>query len=188
MGLDYTDGCVNFRDVGGYINLILGEKKLHENQLLRGGSIDYVKMPSEIGHAKSIINLRNGADETAFNADYLHFPMANKIEKYDTSQKEVKIWLNQIIKTFENPDVQFPVLVHCLSGKDRTGIVIAAILLIIGIKQEIIIEEYLLSDGEVNVEWIQLAMDGMQDVDAYFNRLELHKVRENLTKYLVITS
>lgn len=184
MGLDYTDGCVNFRDVGGYINLILGEKKLHENQLLRGGSIDYVKESSEIGHAKSIINLRNGADEAAFDADYFHFPMSNKIEKYDTSQKEVKIWLNQIIKTFENPTVQFPILVHCLSGKDRTGIVIAAILSIIGIKQEIIIEEYLLSEGEVKVEWIQLAMDGMQDVDMYFNRIDFQNVRKNLLKQL----
>ncbi len=184
MGLDYTDGCVNFRDVGGYINLILGEKKLHENQLLRGGSIDYVKTLDEIGQAKSIINMRNGADEAAFDAEYLHFPMSNKIEKYDTSQKEVKIWLNQIIKTFENPAIQFPILVHCLSGKDRTGIVIAAILLIIGIQKEIIIEEYLLSEGEVKVEWIQLAMDGMQDVDMYFNRINLQNVRKNLRKQL----
>ncbi len=26
MGLDYTDGCVNFRDVAEFINLIKGEK------------------------------------------------------------------------------------------------------------------------------------------------------------------
>jgi protein-tyrosine phosphatase len=188
MGLDYTDGCVNFRDVGGYINLINDKKILQEKRFLRGGSIDYVKMPSEIGHAKTIINLRNGADEAAFDAEYLHFPMSNKIEKYDTSQKEVNIWLNQIVKTFENPNVKFPVLIHCLSGKDRTGIVIAAILLIIGIKQEIIIEEYLLSEGEVKEQWIQLAMDGMQDVDAYFNRIDLQNVRKHLTKKLISTS
>jgi protein-tyrosine phosphatase len=185
MGLDYTDGCVNLRDVGEFINLICGEKVLKENQLLRGGSIDYVNTLDEIGNTKSIINLRNSQDPEIFTLDYFHFPMSNKIEKYDTSQKEVRIWLNQIIKTFEDPKLEFPVLVHCLSGKDRTGIVICVILLIIGIEKKIIIEEYLLSEGEVKIEWIQLAIDGIQDVETYFNRVDLKKVRENLKTKLI---
>ena len=74
-------------------------------------------------------------------------------------------------KTFENSKLEFPVLVHCLSGKDRTGIVICVILLIIGIEKKIIIEEYLLSEGEVKIEWIQLAIDGVQNVDTYLNRV-----------------
>lgn len=186
MGLDYTDGCVNLRDVGEFINLICGEKVLKENQLLRGGSIDYVNTLDEIGNTKSIINLRNSQDPEIFTLDYFHFPMSNKIEKYDTSQKEVRIWLNQIIKTFEDPKLEFPVLVHCLSGKDRTGIVICVILLIIGIEKKIIIEEYLLSEGEVKIEWIQLAIDGIQDVETYFNRVDLKKVRENLKTKLIM--
>lgn len=185
MGLDYTDGCVNFRDVAEFINLIKGEKLLNENLLFRGGSIDYVHQLNEIGNAKSIINLRNGIDPELFQIDYLHFPMANKVEKYDTSQKEVRVWLNGIIKTFENSNLKLPVLVHCLSGKDRTGIVVAAILLIIGIEKEIIIEEYLLSDGEVKLEWIQLALNGMQNIDSYFNRVDLKKIRKNLHEKLL---
>ena len=111
--------------------------------------------------------------------------MANKVEKYNTSQKEVKVWLNKILKTFENPDLKYPLLVHCLSGKDRTGIVIAAILLITGINKELIIEEYLLSEGDVKTEWINMALDGMQDIENYFNRIDLPKVRENLKNRLV---
>ena len=111
--------------------------------------------------------------------------MANKVEKYNTSQKEVKVWLNKILKTFENPDLKYPLLVHCLSGKDRTGIVIAAILLITGINKELIIEEYLLSEGDVKTEWINMALDGMQDIENYFNRIDLPKVRENLNNRLV---
>ena len=42
MGLDYTDGCINFRDIGGYVNLIMGKTMLREGCLFRGGSIDYV--------------------------------------------------------------------------------------------------------------------------------------------------
>lgn len=184
MGLDYTNGCVNFRDVGGYINLITNTNQFVKGKLFRGGSIDYVKNHNEIQNAKTIINLRNSIDDVLFQAEYCHFPMSNKIEKYDTSQKEVQIWLNQIIKIFEDPELKFPVFVHCLSGKDRTGIVIAAILSIIGVKKEIIIEEYLLSEGEVQEKWIEQALNGMQDLNAYFNRVNLVEVRRNLKELL----
>lgn len=182
MSLDYTDGCVNFRDVGEFINLISNEQVLKEGMLFRGGSIDYVKDLNEIKNAQSILNLRNGADSKTFDIDYYHFPMSNKIEKYETSQKEVKVWLNQIIKTFENPDVKFPILIHCLSGKDRTGIVIAVVLLILGIERDIIKEEYLLSEGEVKEEWIELSLNGIQNLDTYFDRVKLSSVRENVEK------
>lgn len=180
MGLDYTEGCVNFRDVGAYINLILGKQVLPEGKLYRGGSIDYVKDILEIAHCKTIINLRKRADFEDFNCNYLHFSMANNIEKYDTSQKEVKRWLNSIIKTFENPKLQYPVLIHCLSGKDRTGIVVAALLLIIGIDKETIIEEYLLSNGEVTTALITLAIDGMLPLANYFEGLDLEQIKNML--------
>ncbi len=182
MGLDYTDGCVNFRDVGEFINLIRQDKKFPEGKIYRGGCIDYIKSESEIGNPKSIFNLRNGPDPTRFNVDYYHFPMSNKVEKYDTSQKEVKQWLNKIIKEFENPELKYPVLIHCLSGKDRTGIVIATILFIVGIEREVIKEEYLLSDGEVDEMLIYQALDGIKNIEKYFDRIDIEKVKMNLLK------
>ncbi|OJJ20937.1 tyrosine protein phosphatase [marine bacterium AO1-C] len=180
MGLDYTDGCVNFRDVGGYVNLILEKDVLPEGKIFRGGSIDYIENLGEIGQVHSIINLRNRPDYQNFAVDYFHFPMSNKVEKYDTTQKEVKIWLNNILKVFENQALKSPLLIHCLSGKDRTGIVVAALLLILGIDENTIQEEYLLSLGEVKTEWIQQSISGMQVIDHYFNRVDLNKVRENI--------
>lgn len=180
MGLDYTQGCVNFRDVGAFVNLILEKEVLPEKKLYRGGSIDYIKDLEDIGTPKTIINLRNGSDPDTFSLAYFHFPMANKYEKYDTCQKEVRYWLNEIVQVLENPNLEYPILIHCLSGKDRTGIVVAAILLILGIDKEVIIEEYLLSDGEVSRERIQLAMEGMKNVETYFNRVDIDKVRDNL--------
>lgn len=59
MGLDYTDGCVNFRDIRAYINLILEKEVLPEGKLFRGGSIDYIERLADIGSIKSLINLRN---------------------------------------------------------------------------------------------------------------------------------
>ena len=179
MGLNYTDGCVNFRDVGEYLELITGKALIPQGRLLRGGSIDHVKTHGEIDHAATIINLRNGEDVHTWDIDYLHFPMANKVEKYDTSQNEVRRWLNQIIRSLENPKLRLPVLVHCLSGKDRTGIVVAALLLIQGIDREVIIEEYLLSEGEVKKELIEQAMNGMMPLDVYFKGVDLQKVKAN---------
>jgi protein-tyrosine phosphatase len=184
MGLDYTDGCVNFRDVGGYLNLLIGEEKFQEGKLFRGGSIDYIKEHSEIQNAQTIINLRKGPDDNLFDMHCYHFSMSNKIEKYHTEQKEVRLWLNQIMRLFEE-DLQYPVLVHCLSGKDRTGIVIAAILYILGVEKELIIEEYLLSIGEIKKEWIQFALEGFEDVDSYFSRINLELVRKNLKRELL---
>lgn len=182
MGLDYTAGCVNFRDLGGYINLILGKDCLPEGLLYRGGSIDYVETLDEIGNAASIINLRNGQDPQNFAVDYYHFPMSNKIEKYDTTQKEVRTWLNTILQVFEEEALPYPVLIHCLSGKDRTGIVVAALLLILGFQEEEIIEEYLLSEGELHLELIQQSLEGMRNMEQYFDRIDLGKIRDNLTQ------
>lgn len=180
MALDYTDGCVNFRDVGAFVNLILGEDRLPEGRLYRGGSTDYVFDATDIGSPGTIFNLRNGHDPNTFNADYAHFPMFNKVEKYDTAQPEVRTWLNQILCELENPEVKYPLLIHCLSGKDRTGIVVAAILLVLGIDRPVIQEEYLLSDGEVQRNWVELALDGMGDVEEYFGQVDLEKVRRNV--------
>lgn len=180
MKLDYTAGCVNFRDVGEFVNLIKGKDILPLHKLYRGGNIDYVQDIAEINHVQSIFNLRNRADFENWEADYFHFPMSNKIEKYDTKQKEVQIWLNQILKVFENSELKFPVLIHCLSGKDRTGIVVAAILLILDIPSDIIIEEYLLSDGEVSQELIVQAIEGMKNIEKYFNRVNIQQVKENI--------
>lgn len=185
MGLNYTDGCVNFRDTGEFINLISGNLLFLEGKLFRGGSIDYIKGHDEIENVRSVINLRNAADPRAFEADYYHFPMSNKIEKYDTSQKEVRVWLNQIMSIFASEAFKFPVLIHCLSGKDRTGIVIAAILLILGIDEKVILQEYLLSEGEIKPELIQVSMDGMNDTEKYFNRVKLNLIRSNLKANLL---
>lgn len=182
MGLNYTDGCVNFRDLGEYISLIVENSELPTKRIYRGGSIDHVKNVEEIGSPKSVINLRNGLDYQAFDIDYYHFPMSNKIEKYDTSQKEVRRWLNEIIQTFESNKMKYPVLIHCLSGKDRTGIVIAALLLILGYSKETIVEEYLLSDGEVKKSLIHQSIEGMMPIEEYFDRVDLELIRRHLKK------
>ena len=177
MGLDYSAGCVNYRDVGDSLALVADAEIFPARRLFRGGKIDFVTDIAAIETPATILNLRRGADPQNLPTAYAHFPASNDLEKYETKVRGVRQWLNDVVGFFAAPSTQFPVLVHCTSGKDRTGVVVAALLLIVGIKRDWIIAEYLLSDGDVSQEWIELAIDGMEDVDRYFNRVDLDAVR-----------
>ena len=88
-------------------------------------------------------------------------------------------WLNAVATVIaEAPGV--PILVHCASGKDRTGVVVAVLLLTLGAPREVIVEEYLLSDGGVERAWIEQALDGVGDVGRYLDRVDLGRVRGKL--------
>jgi protein-tyrosine phosphatase len=39
-----------------------------------------------------------------------------------------------------------PVLIHCLAGKDRTGVVVALLLRLVGVERDAVIDEYLLTN------------------------------------------
>jgi protein-tyrosine phosphatase len=111
---------------------------------------------------------------------YLHFPIVNTFEVYAIETYEVRMWLNEIFRTFENSKLQQPVFIHCLSGKDRTGIVVGIILSFIGIDRQAIIEEYLLSDGETKKEMFVDALEGLKNPEKYFERIKINAVINNL--------
>jgi hypothetical protein len=45
------------------------------------------------------------------------------------------------------------VLFHCLAGKDRTGVVAALLLTVVGVGRDAIVEDYVLSDGTMPTEF-----------------------------------
>ena len=55
--------------------------------------------------------------------------------------------IQQTIKYVLN-ESSLPCLIHCMSGKDRTGLVIAIILKAIGVPMDTIIEDYEMSNGD----------------------------------------
>ncbi len=57
----------------------------------------------------------------------------------------------EAIKVLSAPD-SFPALVHCSAGKDRTGIVIALILAVLGVPDEVIAADYGLSASYLDTE------------------------------------
>lgn len=171
--------CTNFRDVGEWVTLIAGRAYLPRDRLLRGGKLDMVRDPREIGCPRTIVNLRMGEDRDTFGAAYRHVAIPNEHEKYETRDRAVRRWLNAVASTVADAPAT-PILLHCTSGKDRTGVAVAVLLLTLGVPREVIVEEYLLSDGEVHRAWIEGALDGVGDVREYLDRVDLARVRAPL--------
>lgn len=63
---------------------------------------------------------------------------------YEHAISDYQNELRQVFKLLLNPD-HYPVLILCNSGKDRTGVVIALVLLALDVPREIILEDYMLS-------------------------------------------
>ena len=59
-----------------------------------------------------------------------------------------KVAYAEMYRTLVDEDRR-PALVHCTTGKDRTGWAVAALLLFLGVRADVVMHEYLLSDGEV---------------------------------------
>lgn len=51
----------------------------------------------------------------------------------------------RILKQLAKPDIQ-PCLLHCTAGKDRTGVIVALLLMLVEVPKEAIAEEYSLTD------------------------------------------
>lgn len=173
----------NFRDVGEFVNLLAEQELLRTKRLYRGGKITYLENLSQIETPKTIINLRRGQDPYFSNVNMLHIATDNQLEVYDTSNNKVRYWLNEVIMCFQNGQINFPVFIHCTSGKDRTGVVIVALLTLLDIPQDIIIEEYLLSEGEIRRDWIEQALNGIGDTKKYFNKVCSSTIRK---QFLII--
>lgn len=109
----------------------------------------------------------------------VHFPVSNDHEKYQTDTPEVRKCLRAIVKTIES-GVQYPLYIHCLSGKDLTGVVIACLLKIIGASEKDIVQEYYLSVGTETNDYIHTALARFSDLDAYFHGIDLNVVRQSL--------
>ncbi len=185
MSLDHTSGSVNFRDVGEFVNLLSGKELMREKRLFRGGKTDFCLTASDIETPGTIINLRQRQDTRDFGARMIHCPVSNDIEKYNTTVPEVRIWLHSVFRKFENHELPMPLFIHCLSGKDRTGIVIGVVLIMLNIPREIILEEYLLSEGELQRELFNDAMEGIGNPVVYFRKLDVLRISDNLSGWFL---
>jgi protein-tyrosine phosphatase len=165
----------NYRDVGEALSLWIDPPPIPAGRLLRGGKLDFFTTPEDIGRPRTVLNLRRGPDPTHLahpdarpragvdGTKLVHVPANDTVENYATSQKLVRRWVAEALAVLASPATAWPVYVHCTAGRDRTGVVIAAALGAIGVPREVVIEEYLLSEGAERA-LIVVALDGLGDV------------------------
>lgn len=157
----------NFRDVGVSVNQLAGAQLFPEKVFYRGGRINSVMTHKELLNIPTILNLRAGKDEKKFNCVYLHVPAEDKLENYETSQRKIRKWVNNVLHEVAKENISFPVFIHCTSGKDRTGVITAAILKLFEIPDQMIIKEFMLSDGVESAKSIKIALEGFGDINQY---------------------
>jgi protein tyrosine/serine phosphatase len=85
----------------------------------------------------------------------------DRLENYQTHEPPVRRWLETILEVVTDPASEPPTFVHCAAGRDRTGVAIAAILHAMGVPEDLIIADHLMTDGVADETQIQIALRGL---------------------------
>ncbi|QKE72403.1 tyrosine-protein phosphatase [Arthrobacter citreus] len=181
----FLQGTFNFRDLGGYETVdrrTVQWGKLYRSDALVGLTKNDISYIQNSG-LKTILDYR-GEDEIAKSPDPVIKGVTNindpVIKSGSTTLDIFNLDMEGLDKTFkqmqremvEDPDVEAyrtlfqlllkskndAVLQHCTAGKDRTGVGSALVLLSLGVPENTVLDDYLLSNNPV---YIQKQLDAM---------------------------
>ena len=205
------EGCVNFRDLGGYT--ATGGRTVKWRRLFRSDSLsalteaDVQIITGSLG-VVSVVDLRSNAGATSNDGrgllaesgiGYHQFPFleargtlpptsGEEVEKRLTDMnlwilKNAGVLVAQAFAALAQP-VNQPAIFHCSAGKDRTGILAATILDVLGVVREEIVADYLETNAVIDGILARLqAMPGF----AHSTREGIMAPRIAIEKYLDVT-
>ena len=164
------EGCHNFRDMGGYATTDGRQVKwrtLFRSSHLDGLSAHDVQLAKRTLAINTIIDLRREKERLAPREETLicmtdncqHISL-NRTETIDPTSlpirsnlEQVYLWIAEgtqlaIVSALREiiSAGALPVVFHCAGGKDRTGILAAIILSLLGVADEVITEDYVLTE------------------------------------------
>ena len=170
-----VDGAPNFRDVGGY-GTADGRRvrygKLFRSGMLAGVSADGVATLDALG-IRTVVDLRTQVEVDALGPDRL--PKGTRVVQIRVPSAGADPMVVEALKTGHFPylpdlvavnrayitddaaefgelltlladSANLPVIIHCLGGKDRTGVTVALLLTILGVPWSTVREDYLRSN------------------------------------------
>jgi protein tyrosine/serine phosphatase len=173
-------GVWNFRDLGGYHGH--DNRRVRWRQLFRADGLDRLTAADleqiETLRLRTVVDLRTG-DEVARGRltpagglAWYHLPMldvlppreeyeawvgpANVAEQYLSMTESAPVSIAAFLELVCNRDA-YPLVFHCFAGKDRTGILTALVLGLLGVADVDIAEDYALSQAAMHrlLDWLR---------------------------------
>ena len=123
-----------------------------------------------LDHVQTVVNLRGHASSPLVPAGkQCHVPLpagrfaSDRDRFYFVESEEIGQWLAASLAAVATRPT--PSLVHCKHGVDRTGVLVATVLFLCGVPDDLIVAEYMLSGECCRVEWIQETLAGLRRLD-----------------------
>jgi len=161
------DGAVNFRDIGGYRTA--DGRSVRWRSLFRADNLSHLSEPDRdvvrtLGIATVIdLRTRGELELERFPVDEIpvhfhHVPLTADLPPFTEFRGGPEVFarhyldiarqsgdqIARALRIVAQPESQ-PAVVHCAAGKDRTGVLVAVLLALLGVPDETIAEDYALS-------------------------------------------
>ena len=138
--LTYDDMCILVDDYK--LSTIIDLRTYREIEESPDVKIDGIKYIHRPIFDKRALGITHESDDEIETQNSRRLDVSKMYEQMLTGESLQRI--SEIIKTIINlKNEEYSVLIHCTEGKDRTGIIIALILMILGADKEVIINDYL---------------------------------------------
>lgn len=170
------EGCFNFRDLGGYTGR--DGRRLRWRQLFRADGLHRLTAAdlAQVGDlgVRTVIDLRTegevanrGRIDPDHPVAYYNLPLLDVLPP----EGEMASWalptyvgehylsmlgstatIRRSLELLSDP-ASYPALFHCMAGKDRTGVLSALVLQLVGVSEDDIVADYVLS-GPASERWL----------------------------------
>jgi protein-tyrosine phosphatase len=170
------EGCLNFRDLGGYATrdgrVVRWRRLFRSDSLHRMSAADVTRLLDELG-VVTVVDLRTRTErerggpvpaEASGTTRALHVPMIDELfadpgarprrgghltdmgEGYAAMLGLAGEQVATVLRLLADPDV-YPAVFFCAAGKDRTGVLAAIVLAVLGVDDDDIVADYALTDS-----------------------------------------
>ena len=191
------DGAVNFRDLGGYATV--DGHRTRWRVLFRADGLSELSQTDfsvmrDLG-IRTVVDLRSGHeveqsrfDVDAHPVDFHHFPFIDQVPdvgqwdrrpgllgaQYKEMLDDAAPRIIGALEVLTAPDSR-PAVFHCTAGKDRTGLLSALVLSLLGVPEETVVADYALSGEAMERLRAKLIVkypdskDTLTDIDEVFS-------------------